>query len=82
MAINTTEIQEFTDAEILKVLRMSLVNSAIASQYSISGRQLIRASPRVIQELIGIYEGRIAAADAAGTECGDGVALIEFNEPR
>ena len=60
---NLADITDWSDAEILKVLRNALLDSAIATQYSIRGRQLIRSSPTVIQSLIEIYERRVAEAD-------------------
>jgi hypothetical protein len=78
MAITIVDIQTFTDAEILVVLRCALVNASLVSQYSIGGRQLIRASPKQIQELIETYEARI---DDATNASGGGIALVQYGEP-
>lgn len=77
MAITVADIQTFTDAEILVVLRCALVNSALVSQYSIGGRQLIRMSAKQIQELIEIYEARV---DSSANAAGGGIALVQYGE--
>lgn len=79
MAIDLNDIQTFTDAQILLVLRASLVSSAIASQYSIGGRQIIRMSGTQIQALIDVYEQRVSAAAVEG---GGGDVLVRFGEPQ
>jgi hypothetical protein len=78
MAITVADLQTFTDAEILVVLRCALVNSALVSQYSIGGRQLIRMSAKQVQELIEVYEARIQSA--ANTSGGGNNALVQFGE--
>jgi hypothetical protein len=61
-AINVTNLQTFTDAEIVTVLRAALVSAAIAQSYSIGGKTLARIGADSIQKLIGEYEMRTVAA--------------------
>ena len=62
MAVDLTTVPNYSDAQILSVLRMALVNSALAQGYSINGRSLNRMSGTEIQNLINLYEWRITRA--------------------
>ncbi len=77
MAVNISDIAEYTDAEILKVLRRALIDSAFAQNYSIGGRQLNRATPLQLQKLIEVYESRIQASTDGN---GGNIALVNFGE--
>lgn len=78
MAVDVSTIDEYTDAEILKVLRSALISAAIAQSYSIGGRQLNRMSGRQIQSLIEIYERRVASS----ADDNAGIALVRFGTPQ
>lgn len=60
--IDLTTVQTFADADILNILRLSLVSSSIAQSHSINGRMLSQVSPVEIQKLITQYEWRIYRA--------------------
>ncbi len=79
MSVNIAAIDNYTDAEIVKVLRSSLVSAAIAQNYSIGGKQLNRASVGQIQQLIEIYEARV---QAASDSTGGNDALVIFGDRR
>lgn len=72
--INTVNIQTFTDQDILNVLRMSLVSSAIAKENSYGGRSLAQHSVAEIQGLIREYEWRIYRAT-------EGMFVVAQNRP-
>jgi hypothetical protein len=80
MAVTVSDIADYTDAEILKVLRSALVDAVIATQYSIGGRQLIRMGGTQIQALIDVYEERVNNAGLG--DSGNGDVLVRFGEPR
>lgn len=65
MSISVSEIQSFSDADILKVLRKALVSASLAQGYSFEGRRLDRATPAELQGLIEKYERRVANQLAA-----------------
>jgi hypothetical protein len=79
MAIDITSIAAYTDAQILTVLRASLINAAIAQEYSIGGRSVARMNGKEIQDLINVYEARVNLKDGNGI--GFGSAIVQFNQP-
>jgi len=56
-------VPNYSDAQILQVLRMSLVNAAFATNYTMNGKVVGQMSGAEIQKLIGEYEWRIARAN-------------------
>lgn len=79
MAVTVANLNTYTDAEILKVLRSALVDAAIAQSYSINGRNLSRLNATQLQSLIEIYEARV---EAASTTTGGHIATVKFGGPR
>lgn len=60
--IDLSTVPNFTDQQILTVLRMSLVNAAFATNYTMNGKVITQMSGGEIQKLIAEYEWRIARA--------------------
>lgn len=56
--VDLTTVPNYSDAQILTVLRMALVNSAFATGYTMNGKQMSQMSGAEIQRLIGEYEWR------------------------
>jgi hypothetical protein len=79
VAIDINNVPEYTDADILKVLRAALVNSATAQAYSYDGLMLSRYNPEQIHRLIRLYEDKIATANGGG---GFRTALARFGRTR
>lgn len=70
------------DAAILAALRNALFNFAAGNgnqSYTIAGRSFVRADVMKIQELIELYEARVAAA-SSGSIGGGGVE-VRLNDP-
>jgi hypothetical protein len=79
MAIDT-DIQTFTDAELLKLYRKALADIAVGGQgYGLSGRTLTRADLGDIIDVIEKLEGRIE--EESNTEGGGSVVLAQFGDP-
>jgi hypothetical protein len=57
--IDLTSVQIFSDAQVLQILRMALVNSAFAKEYSANGKSVSQMSGAELQALIETYEWRI-----------------------
>ncbi len=62
MPVDPSSIPSYSDADILKVLRLSLVNTALAKGYTVNGRSVEKMSGREIQDLIQEYEWRVYRA--------------------
>jgi len=60
--VDLSTVPNFSDAQILQVLRMALVNSAFATGYSMNGKQMTQMGGAEIQKLISEYEWRVARA--------------------
>lgn len=78
MAIDTN-VQTFTDAELLAMFRLALVNVSTGQSYAINGRALTRADLSQIRETIEWLEERV---NAASTEAQGGLALVRYGEPQ
>lgn len=70
MAIDPSQIQTFTDQDILNALRMAMVNSALVPNYTVNGRSIQRMNSGEIQSLIREYEWRIYRANNGEFQAG------------
>jgi hypothetical protein len=77
MAIDVENIQEFTEADLLKLYRWAMANNAAGQTRSIDGRSVSFPPLESLMKAIGWLESRVNA-----TEQGGGIALVEFSEPR
>jgi len=80
MAIDTSAIQEFSDAEMLKLYRWALATGAAGTTRSVAGRSITFPGVAEIRATIEWLEKR-AASEAAGQE-GMGILLAGFGEAR
>ena len=67
MGVNVSNLDEYSDADILKVLNKALVDTAFARSYSINGRSLDRHPLSEIHRLKKEYERRVAASKGKGS---------------
>lgn len=77
MAINTSAVQTFTDAELLILYRNALAAIATGQAVSIGGRQLTRANLADVRDMIEWLESRTNASTEGGN-----TALGVFGEPQ
>lgn len=77
MAINTNNVQTFTDAELLVLYRHALATGAAGEERQMGdGRRIRFPSIAEIRETIEWLENRVNADEF------DGTALLQFNDPR
>lgn len=71
-----TNVQAFTDAELLLLYRQCLAKIAIGQTYQLNGRMMTYADLKEVREMIEWIEARVeAAADDTG-----GLGLAGFGE--
>jgi len=79
MSIALDNVQDFTDAELLKLTRYALASLMLGKSVTIAGRALTREDAPSLRETIEWLEQRIEAdsADTGGT-----IALVQFVRER
>jgi hypothetical protein len=78
MAIDTN-VQVFTDAELLLLTRKAIADILVAGQaYGINGRNLTRADLPELWATVNTLESRITSSGSNGD---GGTALIQFDDP-
>jgi hypothetical protein len=77
VTIDTSAIQQFTDAELLTLYRNALAAIATGQSYGIGGRTLTRPDLAEVREQINWLEQRIQD-DATGGN----IALARFGDPQ
>jgi hypothetical protein len=75
MGINFSEIQDVTDAEMLKMFRWAMTTGAAGQTRSINGRTISFPPIEQLRVTIEWLERRIDAT----TDTSDGIALIQIN---
>ncbi len=79
MAYDLSEVQEFTDVEMVKWLRRCLADAAFAQRYAEGGVEMVRDADSIL-EALKIYEPR-AAIQSGGTSRLTPL-LARFGNPR
>jgi hypothetical protein len=75
VSLNLSNLQEFTDDEIIKLLRHGIAHLAISQSVVINGRVITRAQMPAMLQALKAFEERQEAATA-----GD-IAVARFGEP-
>jgi hypothetical protein len=71
------DIQTFTDADIVIILRRALVDSLFAKSYKIGERSLDRMTATELNNLLAVFERRVIEAANGGNM----IAFANFNPP-
>lgn len=75
MSTIDTNVQEFSDDELLKLYRQCLAKIAIGQSYQMNGRMMTYADLKEVREMIEWLEQRTESADENG-----GLGLIGFGD--
>lgn len=78
MAIDISQIQTFTDTDLLVLMRNAYAQISLGQSYTIGTRTLTRADLASVQDQISWLESRV---NADGNGLGSGSAFVQFNEP-
>lgn len=80
MAIDTN-IQEFTDAELLKLCRKAIAEIMVyGTSVGSNGKSLSRADLTALRETQTDLESRVSAAESATLGNGGGIALAQLSK--